>query len=87
MTTNNTTVPVKEQYKAILALEKEMKKYSDDRYDDLQDKLKKALISFIRDDFSVLNSKQILKLCSLVNSHRPVALHTFLIYCSNLINE
>lgn len=79
---------IKKEFKQLLKVEKEMKAQSDnDGYYPLQEQLKKELRDFIREDFSSLKSKEILKVCSLVNSHRPVALHTFLIYCASLIND
>lgn len=48
---------------------------------------KQDLSRLLRYDFSVLESKQILKLASLVSTYRPVAPHSFLITCGNLIGD
>lgn len=51
-----------------------------------QDELNQLLRTFIRlADLSVLNGKQVLQLCDLVQKHRPVALHSFLITCGQHI--
>jgi hypothetical protein len=77
--------PVKAAFREILTMERKMIKQSgNDAYYTLQKELNTLLLEFMRLDFSVLSTKQLLKLCSLVSSHRPCALHTFLIYCSNL---
>lgn len=73
-------------FNEILRAEAKMKENSGtDKYYELQQELNKLLREFIRLDFSVLSSKRILKLCALVNSHRPCALHSFLIHCESLI--
>ncbi len=79
---------IKAAFKEILKIESKMLSNSGtDKYYELQNELKALLQTFIRSDFNSLSTKQLLKLCSLVGSHRPCALHTFLIYCSNLIGE
>jgi hypothetical protein len=79
---------VKAAFKEILKMESKMlANNGTDKYYELQNELKALLQTFMRSDFSVLSTKQLLKLCSLVGSHRPCALHTFLIYCSNLIEK
>jgi hypothetical protein len=86
----NTTTQqdVKSVFKAILIAERRMISLrNSDEYYTLQKELNGLLSKFIRLDFSVLSTKQLLKLCALVNSHRPCALHTFLIHCSNLIEK
>lgn len=79
---------VKSAFRAILAMERKMIKQSgNDTYYALQKELNALLLEFMRSDFSVLSTKQLLKLCSLVGSHRPCPLHTFLIYLSNLSDK
>lgn len=74
-------------FNALLLSEKEMKTKEGNEYYNLLEILKSKLAEFLRKDFSILNTRQLLKLCSMVGSYRPVALHTFLIYCSQLIND
>lgn len=80
-----TPFEIRKQYKKLLGLEHIMKHSTGDNYFTMQDKLKKEMIVFLRLDFSCLSSKQMLKLCALVSTHRPVAPHAFLSYCSSLI--
>jgi len=76
---------IKTAFKAILKLESAMLSNSgNDNYYVLQRELNQLLNDFIRCDFSTLSSKHLLKLCSLVNSHRPCSPLSFLIYCSAL---
>ena len=56
----------------------------DDKYYSLQEVFKGQLLEFIRTDFSNLKTNQLLQLCGWVQTHRPIALHTFLIYCERL---
>lgn len=79
---------VRKEFKAVLGLAHVVDQNSgSDQYYIYQEKLKAKMIEFLRTDFSVLNTKQFLKLAALVSTHRPVAPHSFLITCSNLIGE
>lgn len=72
----------------VLTKEAQMNEQLDnDKYYDLQKELNALLVEFIRLHFIYLNTRELLKLCALVSKHRPVAPHSFLIKCSELINE
>lgn len=43
--------------------------------------------AFIRKDMTKLTTNQLLHVCSMVGTYRPVALHTFLIYLAKLVND
>lgn len=86
--TKPTPADIRKQFKAILGTEHVLNQSADNKnYYPVQEKLRKQMVEFLRTDFSVLNSRQILKLASLVSTHRPVAPHSFLITCGNLIND
>lgn len=57
---------------------------STDEYWTRRDKFVIKLRAFIRMDFSKLTAIQVLQVCSMVSTYRPVELHTFLIYCAKL---
>lgn len=53
-----------------------------------RERFTRLLEAFIRqEDFSTLSGKKVIKICALVSTYRPMALHSFLIRCSNLIEE
>lgn len=75
-------------YKGLLSKEEEMKAQSgNDQYYELQSELKTDIKLFLRLNFTYLNTRQLLKLCALVSAHRPVEPFSFLVTCSNLIEE
>lgn len=60
----------------------EMLELDGDAYYKKLDNVKIVLANMIRNiDLSILKPKQILKICGWVQSYRPMALHSFLIYC------
>lgn len=67
------------QYKAVNRL---VNTNSPNAYFDAVEALNKLLVQFLRMDFSVLNGKDLLLLCSMVSSHRPVKPFSFLVSCS-----
>lgn len=82
----STANAVKIDFKLILKKEAALKSLEGNKYYTAQDELNKSLREFIRlADLSVLNTNQILQLCNLVQRHRPVALHSFLITCGQHI--
>lgn len=77
---------VKAAFKVILKKEKEMKANDGtDLYWIKQEELKDLLLEFVKVDFSILSKMEIFKLCQLVCSHRPMALHSFLGHFSNFL--
>jgi hypothetical protein len=64
-----------------------LKQLEGDEYFKAQEAFNGRLRTFLREDFSVLSTHQLLTLISWVSSHRPVAPHSFLITCANLINS
>lgn len=77
---------VKIDFKLLLKNDTALKGLEGNEYYAAQDALNKSLREFIRlADLSVLNGKQVLQLCDLVQRHRPVALHSFLITCGQHI--
>lgn len=78
---------VMDKYSKLLKREAGMKANAenDKLYYQLQEMLNNELREFLRLNFSYLNTKQLLKLCAMVSSYRPVAPHSFLITCSQLI--
>lgn len=85
-TTQFTHKEISAQWKYILKEEKEMLTREGDAYYAYQEKFNTYLRVFLRTDFSCLRSRDILTLCAMVQKYRPVALHSFLITCSNLVN-
>lgn len=84
-TTINATNP-KEGFKHLLHMANTLDKLEGEDFYRTQPVFNKMLCDYIRNsDFSQLKTKQVLQLCGWVQSHRPMALHSFLIYCQNLI--
>lgn len=73
---------IKNDYNLLLVKEAILKVNKDNNaYYALQEEFNKMLKGLIYNhDLSLLNSKQLLKLCGWVNTHRPMALHAFLYY-------
>lgn len=78
---------LQQQYRAILKSEKTLiDSENKPTYYPNRDLFVKQLAAFLREDFSKLKTLELLKICSLVSTYRPVAPHSFLITCGNLIN-
>jgi hypothetical protein len=68
---------------ALLAIDSQK---NQDFYYKERERFVKLLETYIREvDFSDLSGNKILKICALVSTYRPMALHSFLIRCSQLI--
>lgn len=79
-----------EQLNRVLAAEKNlvlMGENPSDLYYKERELFAIKLSDFLRTDWSGLNGTDVLKVCSLVGTYRPVALHSFLIRCAQLIND
>ena len=82
-----------EKFKEILNLEKKLKALTalttqdEKEYFKQRDLLCANLRAFLRTDFRDLNGKQLLKLCALVSSFRPVQPFNFLTTCSILVDK
>lgn len=79
------TLPVKQQFKNIIRKAKSTyAKANTNDYYRHADILTEMLRKFLHNDISDLSKNDLLILCDLVNRHRPVALHSFLITLSQL---
>lgn len=76
---------VKFDFKRLAIEVKAMEKLEGNPYFEAQETFKEHLREFLRHDFSVLSTQQLLTLISWESSHRAVAPHSFLITCANLI--
>lgn len=56
-----------------------------DEYYKQHEGIKKQLVLFLREDFSTLSTQDLLKLISMVSTYRPVAPHSFLLTCAQLV--
>lgn len=74
-------------FKDLVNRDNELNKLGGDAYYTKQAQLISQMRVFLRTDFSGLSGKQMLYLCDLVQRHRPVALHSFLIACGLLIKK
>jgi hypothetical protein len=85
---HNSLKYVMQRFSEILEFEKQMKaEEGNDMYYTFQKRLNEKLVEFLRLNFTYLNTRQLLKLCALVSTHRPVQPFSFLVTCSNLIND
>lgn len=75
----------RKEFQKLLYIHLQLKTINGDEYYNLQKQLIEQLKEFIKKDFSVLTANQILHLCAMVSTHRPVAPFVFLIYCDNLV--
>lgn len=74
----------------ILEEERKMKtQEGTDNYWTTQEALKSELGLFIRlsHNLSALSTNELLQVCRMVGSYRPIALHSFFIYCANALSE
>jgi hypothetical protein len=90
---NTQTVDVKsvrKEFQALLSSDITLKAIGEptDKYYADREVFTKKLETFIRTrDMSVLTTNQLLHICRMVGTYRPMALHTFFIYCSELIKD
>lgn len=78
------------KFKKLLEQEKLMQSQAGtDTYWTTQESLKSALADFVRmsPNMASLTTNQLLHVCRMVGSYRPVALHTFLIYCEKALEN
>lgn len=85
-----TSQNVKSEFRGLLAAEKNLAivgQSPSDLYYKERELFVSKLAAFIRTDLTKLNTIQLLNVCSMVGAYRPVAPHSFLIYCANLIGD
>ncbi len=80
---STTVKTVKQKWSDINKRVKLLKSQEGEEYYKMLEYVKIDLSHFIREnDLSELSTIQLLHLCGWVQSYRPMALHTFLIYCN-----
>jgi len=80
---------IRKEFQSLLSSDIALKAIGEptDKYYADREVFTRKLEAFIRtQDMTVLTTNQLLHICSMVGTYRPMALHTFFIYCSNLIN-
>lgn len=83
--TQKEAVKIRRAFAMILKADQKMQSTKDDKRYQIADVVKKGIADLLTLDFTVLSKSELLKLCGLVQSYRPVSLHVFLNKCDQLL--